>query len=208
MGGCIAKNVDAYCRKNPEASFEEVEARFFPGQDNYIHLFALSPRHFECAMTETCQVLVEGDYSGVFEPGVDYIEIKKDFSNIPEVIEKIKDVDYCEQIAKNCYRHVVESGKYTYEGFVNTIINIIKKETTIQEVNVVSNSFVELCKCSQIIPTLGIRDVFITIKILGINGGIRQIGKSLFSFLWESTAPLHDTLIFKIVRSLYHQIRR
>ena len=77
-------------------------------------LFAISPRHFECAMTKTCQVLVEGDYQGVLEPGRHYIELKRDYSNLDEVIEKIQDRELCEQIAERAYEEVVASGKYTY----------------------------------------------------------------------------------------------
>ncbi len=128
--GSLKIKVDKYMEANPTACFEECEEACFPGKDNEIHLFALSPRHFECAMTRTCQLLVEGDYAGVFEAGRDYIEIKKDFSNISQVIEKVKDVSYCEKIADNCYENVVNSGKYTYSSFVHDVIsykNIIDK---------------------------------------------------------------------------------
>lgn len=124
--GSITKKVDKYCFKNPDASFEQVEEICFKGKDDSIHLFALSPRHFESAMTKTCQVLIEGNYMGVMEPNIDYIEIKKDFSNIDEVVSKIRDVDYCKSIAENCYTHVVLSGKYTYAKFVERIIGDIE----------------------------------------------------------------------------------
>ncbi len=128
IDGSIAQNVNKYCMEHPEATFEEVEEKCFKGMDNYIHLFALSPRHFECAMTKTCQVLVEGDYKGVLYPNIDYIEIKKDFSNLKDVIEKIADIEYCKEIAENCYRHVVLSEKYTYSKFVEKIIENIEED--------------------------------------------------------------------------------
>lgn len=123
--GSIARNVNEYCKKHPDAGFSEVEAACFEGLDNYIHLFAISPRHFECAMTKTCQILVEGDYAGIFRANVDYIELKKDFTNIDDVIQKVKNVEYCNQIADNCYEHVVKSGKYTYKKFVEGILKLI-----------------------------------------------------------------------------------
>lgn len=39
---------------------------------------------------KTCKLLMKGDYAGVFRAGRDYIEIKKDFSNLDEVIQKVK----------------------------------------------------------------------------------------------------------------------
>lgn len=125
VDGSILRKVDEYCSIHPMAEFNEVEKECFPGLDNYIHLYALSPRHFECAMTKTCQLLVEGDYQGVLRPNIDFIEIKKDFSNIESVIDKVKDIGYCESIADNCYQHVIKSGQYTYQCFALKIINIM-----------------------------------------------------------------------------------
>jgi hypothetical protein len=127
--GEIRKKVEEYVKEHPQASFEEVEEHCFKGLDDQLHIFALSPRHFECAMTKTCQVLLEGDYR-IFLPHVDYIEVKKDFSNIDEVIEKIKDRDYCEKIAENAYEHIVLTQKYTYSAFAQRIFEHIQTHKT------------------------------------------------------------------------------
>lgn len=124
--GSLKEKVDKYMAEHPNASFDQCEENCFPGKDNEIHLFALSPRHFECAMTKTCQLLVEGNYDGVFVAGRDYIEIKKDFSNIADVLEKVKDKEYCKRIANQCYENVVASGLYTYKAFVKKVISAIE----------------------------------------------------------------------------------
>jgi len=123
----IRRKVDGYVYEHPEATFEEVEQACFPGLDGNFTYYALSPRHFEACMTRTCQALVEGEYGGIFKPGVHYIEIKKDWSNIPAVIRQIEDLDYCEQIAENAYRDIVESGLYTYRRFVHLILNHVRE---------------------------------------------------------------------------------
>ncbi|MBM2814554.1 MAG: hypothetical protein HW421_1316 [Ignavibacteria bacterium] len=124
--GTIRKKVEDFVTKNPNAPFEEVEKNCFAGNDGNIRLYSLSPRHFEACITRTCQALVEGNYGGIFKPGVHYIEIKEDWSNIEEVIDKIKDVAYCEQLAGNAYRDIVESGKYTYREFVKIIFEHVR----------------------------------------------------------------------------------
>lgn len=128
--GGIAQRADAYRAQHPDADFDEVEAACFSGRDGALHLYALSPRHFECAMTKTCQVLVEGDYFGVFEPGVHYIELKKDYSNLDEVLEKVQDAGYCAKIAQRCYDDVVaKPGKgnpNTYAWFANHVLQGIE----------------------------------------------------------------------------------
>jgi hypothetical protein len=121
--------VTAYCDSHPDASFDEVERQFFPGQDYNIHLFALSPRHFECAVTKTCQVLIEGNYGGVFKPGQHYIEVKKDYSNLPDVIAKIGDHELCRHLAETAYRDIAESAKYTYRAFAEKVLDHIRTQS-------------------------------------------------------------------------------
>jgi len=131
--GEIRSKVEHYTREHPDATFEEVERTCFSEKDNNIKLFTLSPRHFECAITQTCQVLMEGEYSGIFSPGVHYIEVNKDYSNIDSVIEKMHDSEYCYKIAENAFQDIVQSGKHTYRVFANNIIahikNKVKKDT-------------------------------------------------------------------------------
>jgi hypothetical protein len=126
VSGSIRRKTEYYVHRHPEASFDEVESVCFPGLDGNLDLFALSPRHFEACVTRTCQALVEGEYGGILKPGIHYIEIKKDWSNIPEVIKQIEDIKYCEQIANNAYRDIVESGLYTYRNFVQQVIEHVK----------------------------------------------------------------------------------
>lgn len=189
--GTIAKSVDEYVRKNPNASFQEVEEHCFKGKDNYIHLFALSPRHFECAMTKTCQVLVEGDYAGVFRADIDYIELKKDFSNILQVIEKIKDKDYCEKIADNCYKHVVGSDKYTYAAFVKKIIENIEQEQKCYK------SPIEICTISNI-TLKGLCNYSKWNILYGLSP--TALKWRLKCVIYKSASPYKDTALYKYLK--------
>lgn len=126
--GTIRKNVEEFTQKNPEATFEEVAQKCFPEKDYSLSLFALSPRHFECAMTKTCQVLLEGDYQGVFEAGRHYIELKKDFSNLDDVLKQIENKELCEKIAEEAFNEVVLSGKYTYRHFAREVVEHIREK--------------------------------------------------------------------------------
>lgn len=115
--GSIKEEVRRYLGKKPNATDEDIERECYRGRDGTITSYVLGPRHFECAMTKTCQILLEGIYDNM-TPGVDYIEVKSDFSNIDEVLEQIKDREYCEQIAEHCYKTFVESGNMRYSDFV------------------------------------------------------------------------------------------
>ena len=114
---------ERYLAEHPGASFDEVEAACFPGEDGKLALFAISPRHLEACATRTCQVLVEGEYSGVLRAGEHYIPIKRDLSNVEEVLDRIQSDDERERITEAAYRDIVASGRYTYRGLVETVEN-------------------------------------------------------------------------------------
>jgi hypothetical protein len=110
-----------YLDQHPDASFEEVEAACFPGEDGKLQLFAISPRHLEACATRTCQVLVEGEYSGVLRAGEHFIEVKRDLSNVDQVLDLIQRDSERERITEAAYRDVVASGRYTYRRLVESI---------------------------------------------------------------------------------------
>jgi hypothetical protein len=117
------QKTDLYVKNNPDASFFQVERECFPGRDGELALFAISPRHLEACATRTCQVLIEGYYNGVLEPGKHYIELKKDFSNLEEVLNTIVRDDLRDTITHNAYKDIVESRLYDYSKFVDYVIN-------------------------------------------------------------------------------------
>ena len=120
--GEIATRTKKYMRTHPGASFEEIEAACFPGLDGQFNYFLLGPRHLEAVMTGTCQVLIEGDYGGALEPGKHYIALKRDFSNIDEVLELMKDEEERVRMVERAYADVIESGKWTFEAFAKDVL--------------------------------------------------------------------------------------
>ena len=119
--GTFKARTEAYLERHPGAGYDEVEAACFPGEDGKLQLFALSPRHLEACATRTCQVLVEGEYSGVLKPDVHYIEVRKDLSNLPQVMDQIESDAERERLTEAAYRDVVASGRYGYGHFVDQV---------------------------------------------------------------------------------------
>ncbi len=126
--GSIRENVEAHLLLHPDATFDELEARYFSGLDGSLQYFALSPRNLEACATGTCQVLVEGEYGGVLKPGLHYIELRRDFSNLDKVITAINDDNERVGITERAYHAVVKSGLYTYSHFVRTITALVPEE--------------------------------------------------------------------------------
>ena len=111
------KKVNRYMKAHPDATMDEVLVRFFKNYPDPVPLRIISGRNVEAAGTKTVQVLFEGHYNGYFQPDVHYIPLKKDFSNIDEVISKFRDEGYCRRITENAYNLVVR--ELTYEKLID-----------------------------------------------------------------------------------------
>jgi len=57
--------------------------------------------------------------------GEHYISVKKDYSNINDVVTQMRDGKHCSQLAKNAYRDLVASEKYSYRSFIRRFDNIL-----------------------------------------------------------------------------------
>lgn len=125
--GKIKQKITDLLAENPEMTFEEISKQMPDGWDSY-EFFAISPRHFEAVMTKTCQILMEGNYSGVLKANQHYIPLKRDFSNLDEALEKLKDDDYVQAIIDCAYEDIYLSGKYTYEAMAHVIETAIDVE--------------------------------------------------------------------------------
>jgi hypothetical protein len=103
---------------NPDLSFEEIPEQILRPWEGNIPYRTISPRHFEAAAFRTCQILFEGEYSGILRPMVHYIPLKKDFSNFEEVICLFKDRTLRYELSENAHRDLIASGQYTYRKFL------------------------------------------------------------------------------------------
>ena len=119
--GSIQRKVDAYLALHPTADFGEVDRACLAGRDGEVALACLSPRHLEAALTKTAQVLMEGHYNGVLEPGTHYIALKGDYSNIEEVLDAVMDDTIVDAMVKRTFEDVVASGKWTYRAFIRDL---------------------------------------------------------------------------------------
>ncbi|MCI9429417.1 MAG: hypothetical protein HFI94_04675 [Lachnospiraceae bacterium] len=143
--GMLKKSIERYILLHPNASFEETKTQLFPEKEDNLHGM-LSPRIFECAINHTCQILVGDNYHGIIEADKDYIMVKQDFSNIDEVIDRMKDIAYCENIAENCYNKLVKSEQYTYRKFAQKVSDDIKDRIRIPHNEKYDSTYIEV-KC-------------------------------------------------------------
>jgi len=113
----VRKTVDRLRAQNPATDFAEISEKLQASEDRIFYR-TISPRHFEAAAFRVCQVLFEGDYTGILKPMVHYIALKKDFSNFDECLQLFKDKAFRERLTENAYQDLIASGKYSYREFI------------------------------------------------------------------------------------------
>jgi hypothetical protein len=121
--GSIKRRTEDFLVQHPAASFREIEQACFPGQDGTLDLTALSPRHLEACATRTCQILVEGEYNGILQPGRHYLALRRDFGNLDEVLALVRRDEVRREIVDAAYREVVSSQQCGYPHFVREVLS-------------------------------------------------------------------------------------
>ena len=131
--GNIHNEVQAYMKEhNNIATYEEIEKNCYQGRDGSVKSEVYGPRHFEYAMAKTCPVFLEGDYGTELEAGKHYIEIKRNYSNMRDVIKQVLDIEQCEKIALEYRNSMLNCEKYSYRTFAKYIIEDIRSLVDLQ----------------------------------------------------------------------------
>lgn len=116
--GEIRKKTSQYLKANPAATFDEVKDRFFADIDGQPVIQTISPRIFEAVAFSNTLVLHEGAYAKIIQPEVHFISVKKDYSNLDDVIARMRDRSYCQRLANSAREDLIQSGQYNYRNFV------------------------------------------------------------------------------------------
>ena len=119
---------DRILADSPQTGFAEMSELLLAPWEDRIYYRTISPRHFEAAAFRVCQILYEGKYSGIMQPNVHYIALKKDFSNFDEVVRMFKDDTTRREIAENAYRDLIASEEYSYSQFVRSFDEELEAE--------------------------------------------------------------------------------
>ena len=86
---------------------------------------ALSGRFFESAMLGVCQVMPRQAYPVGIQPWIHYLPLDTHMRNIKEILAFMKSPDACQQIADNCFHHIMADSRNTYRGFVANVFNFL-----------------------------------------------------------------------------------
>jgi hypothetical protein len=126
--GRLADRVRRYQMRHPEASMAEIAKRVSMKGGRIGDFSAISPRLFEAAALGVCQILEPDNYVDGFLPGVHYIPIEADLSNVDQVFETMRDLDRCEEIVNASQDLLLTSENFTYEAFVKQLSSVANIE--------------------------------------------------------------------------------
>jgi hypothetical protein len=126
--GQLQTLIDFHQMTYPEDSFDKIQNIYLKDYEGKYYLNQISPRCFEAIVLRTVLVLFEGEYSGILIPGRHYIMLKKDFSNISDVLLKIRDNDFLQNMADVTYNEIALNSAYSYQTFISKVDTIIETE--------------------------------------------------------------------------------
>ena len=115
--GSMEREYKEIIRTQPHITYEAYRPRI-AHREAEIDMGQVSPRMFEAAALGTALIVLEGSYSGVVQPGIDCLTVRRDFSNIDDVLDELGDVGRIAEIADRAYESMIASGRWSYDKFV------------------------------------------------------------------------------------------
>jgi hypothetical protein len=112
----VTSEYEELAARGEEIRLEDLKSA--PSLEGNVYYRTIGPRHFEAAALRNCQILFEGRYSGAMEPMVHYIPLRKDFSNIDEVIALFRDPHLRRELTDKAYEDLIASGSYSYRALI------------------------------------------------------------------------------------------
>lgn len=123
--GSIEAQTRSYLADHPDADFQEVHSEILQRYEGNVRMNVISPRIFEAIALHTPLILFEGEYSGVVKPWTHYIPLAKDFSNMEQVVEKLRDTKFLRDLACRSYDDIVSSGHFSLKTLIQRFDRII-----------------------------------------------------------------------------------
>jgi hypothetical protein len=128
--GSIRAAVKGELQRKPDTSYEEIWDKYLAADEGRVVMNQISPRVFESIALRTALILFEGKYSDIVRPDVHYIPLKKDFSNVSEVFEKVRSREFIGTLTRRAYDDVILSGMYAYRRLVSHFDSIVSQVGT------------------------------------------------------------------------------
>jgi hypothetical protein len=111
-----------------DAAYNELREKFFKDAEGLINTAVLSPRALEAVAIRTLLIMYEGHYSGVFVPWRHYVPLKKDHSNMDEVVAVLRDEKRAAEIITNAFAEIALNPDYSFKSLTKRFDNVLLAE--------------------------------------------------------------------------------
>jgi hypothetical protein len=211
--GDLSRTIEKALEENPGLTFDDVFENYLKEHEGKVMMNQISPKIFEAISLHTALVLFEGSYSDVIKPDLHFIPLKKDFSNVDDVLKKLRDHAYLEELTRRAYSDIIESGKYSYKKFINDFDTFIsQKVNRSKDIELISSVSVlhyperdELWPCNVSLfwsRPINISHIRVEDSVSGIYSGLSYIS----SFLPHAIRKRINPLIKPVVKSLLSKL--
>ena len=103
--------------EDEKLDFDTVFEAFFKNQPKCpVYSKAISSRNFDAIGTKTCQVMFPGRFNDILVADKHYIALKSDFSNIADVLEKLRDEEVWQTICDEAWHLVIDHHTYQHRA--------------------------------------------------------------------------------------------
>ncbi|WOH68183.1 glycosyltransferase family 4 protein [Bradyrhizobium sp. BWA-3-5] len=113
--------------KSGEEYYYKAHHEFLNRFEGNVSYATISPRHLEAAATRSVQVLYEGRYSGIFEPYRHYLPLKRDLSNLDELLDFVRDEQQANRLTEAAFEEIIKNNRFTYERFVSQVDDVAER---------------------------------------------------------------------------------
>ena len=117
----FAKEFSALSREDWERPINEFNYKGI--EKTMVPMTAISPRNIDAASLGTMQILVEGSYSNILKPGIDYIETDFEFHNMEYLLQCLNNFKLMRDITDNAWNTINNSPSIRFNGIFQFIIN-------------------------------------------------------------------------------------
>ena len=126
LDGEVSAAVAAARRASPATPLEELYERVLPPFENRIPYRTISPRIFEALAMRTGLIRYEGHYQGVIRPWDHYLPLKKDFSNIADIMDRMRDTASIDRMLDRGYEEIIRSDRWHYRTAIRGVDEVLK----------------------------------------------------------------------------------
>ncbi len=114
-------------------SFQNVKKECFPHEDGRYIFTAISPRNIESGLAKTVQIATQGNYSNLMFEDEDFIKLDIDCKNIEEVLLKMKDISFVEDIAENFKTRILDFKELRFSFLIENLTEKIFQHISLSD---------------------------------------------------------------------------